>query len=133
MPFNIFDNATKRKEIFLKAIDNNIKVYARSIFLQGLFFMDRNKIPDQFKLLKINLDYLNSLKDRYNIDIATLALKYVIEKKYIDHVLIGVDNLKQLKENLLIIDNSDTIPHDLIDKIDVKDDLLLNPTNWLTE
>ena len=35
MPFNLLDNAMKRKEVFKKASLNNIKVFVRSVFLKA--------------------------------------------------------------------------------------------------
>ena len=130
MPFNLLDNAMKRKEVFKKASLNNIKVFVRSVFLQGLFFMETNKISKQFSTLKPYLESLNDLKKEFDIDTASIALKYVVEKDYINQVLIGVDSVDQLKLNLSILNNHHKIPHEKIDIIDVKDDKLLNPVNW---
>lgn len=131
MPFNLLDNAIKRKDMFEKAILKNIKIYVRSIFLQGLFFMKNENISKQLSVLKPHLKSLDNIKKKFCLDTASIALKYAIEKDYINNVLIGVDNLEQLEYNLSIVNKPDNIPHELIDKIDVKHSQLLNPTNWI--
>ena len=51
-------------------------------------------------------------------------------KRFIKNFIIGIDNLNQLKRNLKILNSNIQIPEDKIDKISVKNQLLLNPTNW---
>ena len=60
-----------------------------------------------------------------------LALNYVCNKKNIDRVLIGVDNIYQLKAN--IVSEKRNIQKEIfkkIEAIDVKEIELLNPSNW---
>ena len=60
-----------------------------------------------------------------------LALNYVCSKDYIDRVLIGVDNVDQLKRNIKSLDQCLTKNKFMeVDAIDVKNDFLLNPSNW---
>mgnify|MGYP006879615600 FL=1 len=54
-----------------------------------------------------------------------------MQKKYIDNVLIGVDNPQQLINNIKLSEKQTQIPHDIIDKINVKNEGLLNPSNWI--
>jgi diketogulonate reductase-like aldo/keto reductase len=80
----------------------NYTVYVRSIFLQGLLlkkFKDLEKKFQKFIVLKKIDNWLN--KNRYNrLNIIIHDLKKY--KKYIDKVVIGVDNLNQLKEIIKI-------------------------------
>tara|TARA_Y100000389_G_C17390766_1_gene479761 strand:+ start:66 stop:941 length:876 start_codon:yes stop_codon:yes gene_type:complete len=132
MPFNLLDNAIKRQKLFERAILKKIEIYVRSIFLQGLFFLETKNISKQLSVLKPYLNSLDDIKNEFCLDTASIALKYALEKDYINHVLIGVDNLEQLENNLSIVNKSYNIPHELIDKIDVEHDKLLNPVNWTT-
>ena len=82
------------------------------------------------KPLITHLDMLENIKKATSINTQTLALQYVLQKKYIDHVLIGVETSKQLVDNITNCKIEQTIPHHLIDAIDVKEIELLNPSNW---
>jgi aryl-alcohol dehydrogenase-like predicted oxidoreductase len=129
LPFNLLDNSNQRKEILIEAKTKGIEVHTRSVFLQGLFFQDLNQIEG--KLLEIKED-LNKIKGIVGIEeINDLALNYAYSKEYIDCVLLGVDNVVQLKCNINTIKNSKTenIIHE-VDNIIVKNSLLLNPANW---
>lgn len=130
IPFNLFDNATKRKDILTKAKLKNIEVHTRSVFLQGLFFKQPEELPLKLKALKGKLEILEALKQKYNLNTLTLALQYVLQKDYIDNVLIGVETAEQLKLNIKSAEELVKIPHIEIDDINIITDELLNPSNW---
>ena len=129
-PFNLLDNELKRRNIIEKANNKGTKVHVRSTFLQGLFFKDLNTLENKLLPLKPYLIAIEQLKNKYKIKTETLALQYVLQKKYIDKVLIGVDSVIQLQQNIGICSKSIEIPSGIIDKIDVKENKLLNPANW---
>lgn len=130
IPFNIFDNALKRKNFIMKAKSRHIEIHTRSVFLQGLFFMDSKKLPINLNNLSSYLEALNVIKKKHKLDTETLALQYVLQKKYIDRVLIGVDTVEQLLKNIEIANSVKVIPHNVIDNINIKESDLLNPSNW---
>lgn len=123
IPYNIFDHQFEPFFPLLK--DKGIEIHVRSTFLQGLFFMDRENLPDKLQPLRPYLEQLDVYAQKKQISIAELALNYNLQNEYIDGVLIGVDNVEQLKINLSsIID----IPINL--SISVQEKELLNPVNW---
>lgn len=130
LPFNLLDNDNKRGSIIKKAKEKGIEIHTRSVFLQGLFFKNLNKLPSKTKALSGYLNYLHDFCDEdYNIN--DLALNYVYNKKNIDKVLIGVDNILHLKLNLNSVKKR--IKNKLIKEIEnvnVKENNLLNPSNW---
>ena len=130
IPFNIFDNEAKRKDIILKAKEKGIAIHTRSVFLQGLFFKSIEELSFKLNPLKSYLQELHKIRRDYNISMEELALQYVLQKKYINYVLIGVDNLKQLNNNIKICLNNAIIPHELLNRINVIEKKLLNPSNW---
>lgn len=130
IPFNLFDNENQRKKIILKARKKGMEIHTRSVFLQGLFFMDKDKIPKKTASLSDDLLTLKELQQTHKLDTVTMALQYVLQKKYIDCVVIGVDSSKQLISNINMVTKTVTIPHQEIDTISVKDITTLNPSNW---
>lgn len=130
IPFNLFDNASKRQELLEKAKTKNIEVHTRSVFLQGLFFKESNALPQKLNPLRSYLNTLNMIKEKYSLNTETLALQYVMQKEYIDHVLIGVETSEQLLSNIRISSKKQQIPHDVIDDIVIGEIELLNPSNW---
>lgn len=130
-PFNLLDNETQKGQLFKELHNKGKIVHTRSSFLQGLFFMKNEIIPKGLNSLIPYLDELKKLSKQYNISIQELSLSYVLNKKYIDGVLFGVDNLNQFNQNIANINPQ--LPEALInaiDEINVKDNLLLNPSKW---
>ena len=130
-PFNLLDNGSKRAEIFERAKASGKEIYTRSVFLQGLFFKDTESLPERLIPLKEHLQKIAALAKASNLSIASLALNYALSKNYIDGVLIGVDNVQQLKSNMEVLEQ--TLPLDIveeIDKIEVNNIKLLNPAEW---
>tara|TARA_A100001015_G_scaffold321496_1_gene452561 strand:+ start:1108 stop:2493 length:1386 start_codon:yes stop_codon:yes gene_type:complete len=130
LPFNLLDNSKKRESVIKSAKSKDIETYVRSIFLQGLFFKSQSSIPYNLKPLKKYIKKLIKIGLDINIDINELALKYSLSKSYIDKIIFGIDNLSQLEKNIDIIKNEVQIPSVKIDKINVLENELLNPTNW---
>ena len=115
----------------LKAKSKGKEIHVRSTFLQGLFFKNIDTIEGKILPLKPYLEDLVQIKNKYKVSTETLALQYVLQKNYIDRVLIGVDSLEQLKKNIYICSERTNIPTEVIDNINIKEGALLNPINWI--
>ncbi len=123
VPFNIFD---KKFLPYMKQLhENGVEIHVRSTFLQGLFFKDRNALPEKLLPMKKYLLQLDEFSKKTGLSISEIALNYNLQNPYIDGVLIGVDNMEQLQTNLLSIKDT---PINI--EIDVKEQELLNPSNW---
>ncbi len=131
IPISILDTRLLRSGILKKLNESGIEIHARSIFLQGLFFLDnpllKKKFPDA-------LPYLLKLKEvskKNNLEISELALLWVANMREIKNVIIGVDNLDQLKYNInslkKILDSS-VVEQVLSIQYDNKK--VLNPRYW---
>ena len=123
VPFNIFD---KKFLPYMKQLhENGVEIHVRSTFLQGLFFKDRNALPEKLQPMKKYLLQLDEFSKESGLSISEIALNYNLQNPCIDGVLIGVDNVEQLKTNLKSIKDT---PADI--EIEVKEQELLNPVNW---
>jgi aryl-alcohol dehydrogenase-like predicted oxidoreductase len=129
LPYSLLD---RKFESFLPELKKmNVEVHIRSVFLQGLYFMDPNQLPIKLLPLQSTLIYLNTLCERFETSIGCLALNHVYKNPQIDFVVIGVDSNLQLAQNLNIINedlDSDLV--NLVNEISVSNPELLNPGNW---
>ena len=123
VPFNIFDK--KFLPLMKEVHEKGVEIHVRSTFLQGLFFKDRETIPEKLKPMKKYLLQLDEFSKQSGLSISEIALNYNLQNPYIDGVLIGVDNVEQLKMNLASVKDT---PIDI--EIEVKEQELLNPVNW---
>ncbi len=123
VPFNIFD---KKFLPYMKELhEKGVEIHVRSTFLQGLFFKDRNALPEKLQPMRKYLLQLDEFSNKSGLSISEIALNYNLQNPYIDGVLIGVDNVEQLKTNLASVKDT---PIDI--EIEVKEQELLNPVNW---
>ena len=131
LPFNCLDNFNHRGKLLQKAKDKGKIIQVRSIYLQGLFFMDTNQIPSQLTSLRKYLIRLKNIAKELNLSIAELSIAYVILTSQIDEIVLGVENSTQMLENITLFSKIyDTKIIDEIDKIKVKEIELLYPKNW---
>lgn len=123
VPFNILDK--KFLPLMKELHEKGVEIHVRSTFLQGLFFKDRETLPEKLKPMKKYLLQLDDYSKATGLSISEIALNYNLQNPYIDGVLIGVDNVDQLRMNLSSVKDT---PIDI--EIDVKEQELLNPVNW---
>jgi len=131
LPFNLFDNIYQRGDLLKLAKSKNKIIHTRSAFLQGLFFLSLDSNNKVVNNLSEPLILLHNLANQTGVSIQNMALDYCLKQKNIDNVLIGVDNLEQLKQNLnysepFLKESEITI----IDNIIIKNTDLLNPSLW---
>jgi aryl-alcohol dehydrogenase-like predicted oxidoreductase len=131
IPFNALDNESLRGIHFKKLKSLNIEVHTRSVFLQGLFFMEPLNIPKKLRPLVESLNKIDSIAAKYELDKSALLIQYALSKTDIDAVLVGVDSIEHLEKNLSSLGtqvNEEAL--DEIDSIRVEDYSLLNPATW---
>jgi len=130
-PFNLFDNNNYRGDIFLRLKSENKKIDIRSVFLQGLFFINTEKLPEKLKSFKKSLELLNEISIQSGLNIQQLAIGYVSSFSFIDKILIGVDSIDQLNNNLKY--SNTTISKSLkkkLENIPIENPEFLNPILW---
>lgn len=125
-PYNVIDRRLEEKKLlqFLKI--NKIEVHVRSIFLQGLLILHYSKHSRKFlKWKKIFKKFDDQIR-HYKISNLNGCLNFIEKNKYIDKILLGVNNLNQLKE-ICSFKYNEKIK---FPNIYVKDERLINPSKW---
>ena len=106
VPYSIFDQRLNKTDFFQIARQNSKTVFARSAFLQGLFFMPEDKIPTHLSNVKEYFKELDEILAKYKLSRQQAALLFSECNKNIDYVVFGVDNLNQLVEDIDIIEKN---------------------------
>lgn len=129
-PYNILD---RRFESFLpELVSMGVEIHTRSVYLQGLFQMESSHVPNYLEPLKTYLSTIKEIAKRNQLSIGEICLGFAINNPLINKVVIGIDNLSQLKENVSIC-NIDNLAEEIMNElksIEVKEKNLLNPANW---
>lgn len=130
LPYSLLDRKFSSLLPQLKSLGTEIHV--RSVFLQGLYFMDLSHLPERLLPLKPSLEGLNRICLESGTEINSLALNFVIDNPYIDKVVIGVDTAEQLEENIRTVKSWEPIPEltSKVNQIKISHRELLNPANW---
>lgn len=133
LPYSVLDQRGIKTGFISDAKKAGIKIFTRSAFLQGLFFMQRERIPDNLKKVNPYLDIINRISDKYNVSLAEMLINFVSYEKNIDYLVFGVDTKEQLLEDINIFSNS-KIPAGLIselkESINDIDEGIIFPSLW---
>ena len=107
IPINIFDQRVLKDDILLDLKKRGIEIYARSVFLQGLIFLDRDNLPPKFKSIEKYLEKINNISLKFNIPKEDIALLFINSINEIDRIIIGVEKIEQLKKNIGALNRSE--------------------------
>ena len=121
VPFNVLDSRFQEHLIELKS--QGCEIHSRSPFLQGLFFMPPASLREFFDPVK---DIIGNLQSTYDKELPGALLNFVLQKEFIDVVILGVENLDQLKENIEKIENSTAVNME----IPYIEERILMPSSW---
>ena len=126
IPYSLLDRKFESYLPLLKNLD--IEIHVRSVFLQGLLLMPRNKIPKIFNKWSEVWDKWSLELKKHNLSASEVCLSYPLSLPEIDRIVIGVDNVSQLND---IIKKSKS-QHSQIDCSFMisNDQMLINPSNW---
>lgn len=106
IPYNVLDQRLDDTDFFETAKRNKVKVFARSAFLQGLLLMNSKSLPKNLKIAERHIEKFNTIARTFNYSARQTALLYSYCHPGIDYVVFGVDTVKQLKENVRIINRA---------------------------
>ncbi len=129
LPYNILD---RKFESYIDSLKKKkIEIHVRSVFLQGLYFMDANSLPSKLLSLRNPLIKLKKLCKSRSISMLELCLSFVLKNKNIDYIIVGVESLQQLIQiNKVFKNNDNSLKAKWFDLNFSCNENLLNPSNW---
>jgi aryl-alcohol dehydrogenase-like predicted oxidoreductase len=98
VPYSIFDR--RFEDYFVSLIDKDIEIHVRSVFLQGLVFLDPRKLEKRFQKIRSKLAELRNLSERHEVPVAAICLNFALLNEYIDRVIIGIESVQNLQDNI---------------------------------
>ncbi|MCP2044069.1 aldo/keto reductase [Pontibacter sp. HSC-36F09] len=108
-PYSIFDR--RFEELLPELRNRGIETHVRSVYLQGLFFMQPTELPLYLQEAAPKLERLQQLANAYQVPIGAVCLAFALANPYISQVVIGVESLQTLQENIRY--SSTTLPEAL--------------------
>ena len=130
IPINIINQDFLEKDLLEKLKRKKIEIHSRSSFLQGLLLMNKNSLPKKYLNYKNILTDIDLFFKRNNYEKLNFLLNFSLNIKQVDKVIIGVDNLKQIKKLIFLSKKKKINLKKLNFKIDPK---LMDPRLWKTK
>ena len=103
LPGNVLDRRHQRSGVFRDAARQDVAVFVRSVFLQGLLAMPESDIPWALAAVIPVRRRLSAIASEAGMDLAELALRYMLSQAGVTCVLTGVESLGQVKNNLAMV------------------------------
>ena len=126
VPCNLFDQRFISSNMIGDFVKAGLEVHVRSVFLQGLFFVDN--LNSYFDDIRPDLLAICSFANKNSISISRMALGFVKSILGVDKIIVGIDNSDQLL-NLVNDYNAILDEHDF-SKFSIPDDRFINPAKW---
>src|SRR5690606_35948477 len=133
VPMNVFDQRLLTNNIMQKLIDSQKCVFARSVFLQGLFFLGADEIPPNLNAARPYLAELNYLAKQADMTVAQFAFAFIRDIDGVDSVIFGADNANQVEQNVQLL-NTPSIPEEIRERAEnifqQMDEKIITPGLW---
>lgn len=104
MPVNMLDQRNSDSKMKERLWGRT--VFARSIYLQGLFFMEPGELKGNLSQIGGYIVKIRELASGYGMSAARLAIGYVNSLEYVTSLVIGADNPRQVLENARMVGES---------------------------
>lgn len=133
VPLNLFDHRLIQSGLLNKLKEKQIIVFARSLFLQGLFFLDINKLPPNLNMAYAPLKKLSQFLSDYKLNIFELAIAFVRDLPGVTSLVIGAETPKQVLNNIRLMNSASLAPDIRNQILSLFSDLpleLINPSLW---
>lgn len=128
-PYSVFD---RRFESILPELRaKSIETHVRSIYLQGLYFMQPDAIPAHLQKAAPKVKALQQLAAKYNLPLGAMLMGFVLQNENITNVVVGVESLQTLEENIAF--TSTRLSEELIlalQDFEERDENIILPYNW---
>ncbi|MBR4673788.1 MAG: aldo/keto reductase [Victivallales bacterium] len=110
IPSNVLD---RRFLPLIETTDRKVRVFVRSVYLQGLLLMPEEKIPEHLQGVVPIRRTLTKLAEDAGIALSELCMRYLLSFPGVEGVLTGVDTVEQLEMNIALAERG-ALPDDLL-------------------
>lgn len=100
LPVNVLDQRLINNGYLSRLKEKDIEIHARTVFLQGLLLIDPEQLHSFFNPIKPLLFKYRQFLNSHGLSPIEGSLGFVKIIPEIDYVIIGVNNLEQLKDSL---------------------------------
>lgn len=127
LPLSVLDQRMLTIGHLERLKNEGVEIHARSVFLQGLLLMPLSNLPTYFEPIRPLLTRWHAATQAQGLTANQAALAFVKNLPYVDTVLVGLDNMAQLR--MCVDDFSNNINFDATG-LACNDPVFVNPSLW---
>lgn len=131
LPMNMLDTQLYRCGILEQLDEKGVEIHVRSAFLQGLFYLPDADLKNRFGDALLYINKLKCIAEKAVLTLAELSLLWLVSLEEVSKVIIGMDNVDQLKAHLETLKKS--VGPDVFEEalsIHYENETILNPSLW---
>ena len=128
IPASVFDQRLVRSGEIEALADSGVEVHVRSLFLQGLAFMEHTNLPDQLKKAGPAVSLWRAALAAGGVNPAGAALDFGLSIKGASRLVVGVTSVSDLDEQVAQVAASPTGLD--FSAFAVQDETVLDPWRW---
>ena len=129
VPLNVFDRRLLKDGYLQSVKSQGIEIHVRSVFLQGILLMSDSDLPPHLAELQPYLARYRQANERAGISALQAAIGFVNRLPEVDTILVGINNLAQLREIVTEINFTVDLSY-LQAQFGVEEDYLIDPSLW---
>lgn len=134
IPFNLLDSRALRSGWIEEASRRGKLLFVRSVYLQGLFFLERSDLRGTLSKARKPLERLAAIAEELGMTLPMLALSYVASAAPSCVLVLGAERAAQMKKNAELFSNLPILDKELVSRIlSIAEDVppeLINPSLW---
>jgi len=100
IPMNVFDPRFIRSGMLDRLYDRKIKVFVRSVYLQGLFFFEPDELPPQFEFISGYIRKLNEISKETGLKKSHIVFSYIRDLDGVSSIVSGAETKMQIADTL---------------------------------
>jgi aryl-alcohol dehydrogenase-like predicted oxidoreductase len=130
VPYSLVD---RRFESYFETLSKRgVEIHVRSVFLQGLFFLNPDELPAHFRGIADELRRFHLIVEQDKRQAADVCLGFALSNPSIARVVVGVDSLDNLRMNRVHEkSHSETDPiYEKLEFLSCDDESILIPSAW---
>src|SRR4030042_2316210 len=105
IPMNIWDRRAIEAGILTLLKSKKIRIFIRSVFLQGLAFLNEKDIPNNLSFLYSLVNDARNFCNNRGFSVPHFCIQYVINKCPDEYIVFGAENKEQIIDNINYINN----------------------------
>jgi aryl-alcohol dehydrogenase-like predicted oxidoreductase len=130
LPFNVFDQRPLAYGLFQLAQEQGKKVFARSVYLQGLLLMDPGRLPPHMRFAEESLKAYVRFSNHCGLPPRLLAVAFAVQKAPFASFVVGGETAAQVRENVNLFRSAKSVDLPDLEVLAQKDPKIINPSLW---